>query len=322
MKKILLGAIIIFGAFVFTNNPEVVFAHPGNTAADGKHYCKTNCSYWGEVYGQRHGHGGYTSSFSPSSYSYPSYESSYISSNSDCPAYGFAYVGSCYELPSHAHQSIFSGFDCDYGYEKVGYGLSARCLADVDHGHYIGTSLFCDYGYEKYYNSCIKDSGSYNLYSGSSNSSSNFSLDEEDDPYEGKEFKYYYFFDTDENEIEKRNISSQCKEDGESKAEKPYFREDNSCYYCNPGYITDQDEESCYAMADVCESVYGQGSVPVTDGECECGDGYSLVGGQCKVDVDTKATTTNAAKSASDEALLKQIEDLLALIAQLQSQVR
>lgn len=33
-------------------------AHPGRTAADGCHYCRTNCSYWGEVYGARHCHGG------------------------------------------------------------------------------------------------------------------------------------------------------------------------------------------------------------------------------------------------------------------------
>ena len=32
------------------------FAHPGNTAADGCHYCRTNCAKWGEVYGERHCH--------------------------------------------------------------------------------------------------------------------------------------------------------------------------------------------------------------------------------------------------------------------------
>ena len=34
------------------------FAHPGNTAADGCHHCWTNCPKWGEVYGERHCHGG------------------------------------------------------------------------------------------------------------------------------------------------------------------------------------------------------------------------------------------------------------------------
>ncbi len=32
------------------------FAHPGNTAADGCHFCRTNCAKWGEVEGERHCH--------------------------------------------------------------------------------------------------------------------------------------------------------------------------------------------------------------------------------------------------------------------------
>jgi hypothetical protein len=32
-------------------------AHPGRTAADGCHYCRTNCASWGEVEGARHCHG-------------------------------------------------------------------------------------------------------------------------------------------------------------------------------------------------------------------------------------------------------------------------
>ena len=37
-------------------------AHPGNTASDGCHYCRTNCARWGQVHGARHCHG---SSFVP-----------------------------------------------------------------------------------------------------------------------------------------------------------------------------------------------------------------------------------------------------------------
>lgn len=36
--------------------PFVTFAHPGNTAADGCHYCRTNCAKWGEIEGARHCH--------------------------------------------------------------------------------------------------------------------------------------------------------------------------------------------------------------------------------------------------------------------------
>lgn len=38
--------------------PSLTFAHPGGTASDGCHYCRTNCAKWGEVEGARHCHGG------------------------------------------------------------------------------------------------------------------------------------------------------------------------------------------------------------------------------------------------------------------------
>jgi hypothetical protein len=33
-------------------------AHPGNTAGDGCHYCRTNCDTWGVPWNERHCHGG------------------------------------------------------------------------------------------------------------------------------------------------------------------------------------------------------------------------------------------------------------------------
>jgi hypothetical protein len=38
--------------------PISVFAHPGRTAADGCHYCRTNCDYWGVPWNKRHCHNG------------------------------------------------------------------------------------------------------------------------------------------------------------------------------------------------------------------------------------------------------------------------
>ncbi len=40
--------------------PSPIFAHPGNTASDGCHYCRTNCDRWGVPWYERHCHGGYT----------------------------------------------------------------------------------------------------------------------------------------------------------------------------------------------------------------------------------------------------------------------
>lgn len=49
--------LLLLYILIFSKN---VLAHPGNTASDGCHYCWTNCSYWGEIYGTRHCHSGYT----------------------------------------------------------------------------------------------------------------------------------------------------------------------------------------------------------------------------------------------------------------------
>lgn len=38
--------------------PNNTLAHPGNTASDGCHYCRTRCDYWGVPWNQRHCHGG------------------------------------------------------------------------------------------------------------------------------------------------------------------------------------------------------------------------------------------------------------------------
>ena len=324
MTKALSNIFILFGFLMlfFITQYSYVSAHPGGTASDGMHNCWTNCSYWGEVYGQRHGHG-YTPSYTPTytpTYTAPTFVSTY-KSNSDCPSYGFAYMGDCYELPDNAKKSFSSGFTCNYGYEAVGYGLSKKCLAEVDNGYRIGTSIYCNYGYERYYSSCLKESSNSNSYSGTTNLDA-YSFTDDVDLYYGKEFTSYYWYNSDENIIEKQRISSQCKASGEDKADKPYFRENKECYYCDPGSITDQDEESCYQMADVCEAVYGHGSVPVTDGKCECSTGHSMVSGQCVEDENTKSnTSTTNSGGATTADLQKQLDELLKLIAQLESQM-
>ena len=46
--------LVIFFMFLW----DTTDAHPGRTASDGCHYCRTNCDKWGEVYGARHCHSG------------------------------------------------------------------------------------------------------------------------------------------------------------------------------------------------------------------------------------------------------------------------
>lgn len=54
-KPILVGVTVVsfILLFLFTN---ISMAHPGNTASDGCHYCRTNCDSWGEAWNQRHCH--------------------------------------------------------------------------------------------------------------------------------------------------------------------------------------------------------------------------------------------------------------------------
>jgi hypothetical protein len=158
MKKII---VFCFGLLALI--PMYSYAHPGNTAADGMHYCHTNCDYWGVPWGQRHGHGG----GSYSSYSAPVQYEPIYKNNSDCGVDSFAYLGTCYYLPNNAKKSFFSGFTCNYGYEEVGYGLSKQCLKEVENGYRIGSTIFCDYGYKLYGNMCLKGSSSYGGYSSS-----------------------------------------------------------------------------------------------------------------------------------------------------------
>jgi len=54
MKKL----ILICASFIFLSVPILSSAHPGNTASDGCHYCRTNCTSWGVGWNVRHCHNG------------------------------------------------------------------------------------------------------------------------------------------------------------------------------------------------------------------------------------------------------------------------
>ena len=54
-RKMMLNGALLALVVALTASPAG--AHPGNVAADGCHYCRTNCTKWGEVEGERHCHG-------------------------------------------------------------------------------------------------------------------------------------------------------------------------------------------------------------------------------------------------------------------------
>lgn len=58
MKKLIISLSILF---LFFFSASTSFAHPGRTASDGCHYCRTNCDSWGVPWNERHCHGGYKS---------------------------------------------------------------------------------------------------------------------------------------------------------------------------------------------------------------------------------------------------------------------
>ncbi|MDE0243361.1 MAG: hypothetical protein OYG31_01460 [Candidatus Kaiserbacteria bacterium] len=54
-QKWMVSVFCMAGVLIFSAVP--VFSHPGRTAADGCHYCRTNCERWGGAeYNQRHCH--------------------------------------------------------------------------------------------------------------------------------------------------------------------------------------------------------------------------------------------------------------------------
>ncbi len=55
MRRLTLLSIAIS---LFSFAPPTV-AHPGGTAADGCHYCRSNCDRWGVPWNERHCHGRY-----------------------------------------------------------------------------------------------------------------------------------------------------------------------------------------------------------------------------------------------------------------------
>jgi len=112
--------------------PSVAFAHPGNTAADGCHYCRTNCDKWGEAWGERHCHGGYTApaqTYTPPKTYCPA-NSTILGTTCYCNN-GYAPLGfACHKIPSNAHESNNGrdAWECDEGYIEKGNKCIAKPL--------------------------------------------------------------------------------------------------------------------------------------------------------------------------------------------------
>jgi hypothetical protein len=126
LPNVKLRLVILTVLTIMLTLSNTVYAHPGNTAADGCHYCRTNCAKWGEVSGARHCHGGYTAPSAPV-YTTPSCpQNSYYSTTEKSCVCNTGYTPSieksyCVKVPANAHavESATDVWECDYGYEEI-----------------------------------------------------------------------------------------------------------------------------------------------------------------------------------------------------------
>lgn len=96
------------------------YAHPGNTAADGCHYCRTNCDKWGVEWDERHCHGGYGES---SYYSEGSYygQSNYYTEGSYYNQGTYYSEGSYYNEATYYNEGIY--YSEGTYYKESGYSI-------------------------------------------------------------------------------------------------------------------------------------------------------------------------------------------------------
>lgn len=120
--------IIIIILIVTLYSPIIATAHPGRTAGDGCHYCRTNCSSWGVAWDQRHCHGGSkipspkpaysTTASCPTNAEYDNETDECVCVTSYALSLNKQY---CIKIPENAH-SVTSSTDvwlCDSGYEEI-----------------------------------------------------------------------------------------------------------------------------------------------------------------------------------------------------------
>jgi len=150
--------------------PLYSYAHPGNTAADGCHYCRTNCGSWGVQWNERHCHGGSTRSYSSATnyYTTPAQptcplnsrsnfsggcecNSGYVASGGKCISYS-SYCTEKYGLMS-TYSYLNDSCQCIRGYELR---LSGKCEYKSRYSGYTSNPTYSSLKEEKY--NCPKNS--------------------------------------------------------------------------------------------------------------------------------------------------------------------
>lgn len=252
--------IIFLGGISIIIIPMFVFAHPGRTASDGCHYCRTNCSSWGVAWNQRHCHGG--STYTPEPYSPPSYNPpSYVPSIPDCPLNSY-------------YDSVSSSCKCYSGYVVSGEKcISAdqycRDLFGFNAQHNILTdNCECSYGYIFSDNKCISGDShcrsKYGIYSSYESFSESCKCD------------YGYVFDSSNKCISR---DDHCKDLYGYNVEYDILTD--GCV-CQRGYVLNNLKTKCVDGNSYCQDKYGYyANYDYWEEVCKCDDGYKMKNGQC-----------------------------------------
>ena len=116
--------------------PQLAVAHPGRTAADGCHYCRTNCDKWGVPWNERHCHGGYTAptpTYTPPPKPSCPANSTLIGGKCLCKDGYAAFQSSCIKIPANAHAATnpSNAWECDAGYIEKGNTCILKPIPDV-----------------------------------------------------------------------------------------------------------------------------------------------------------------------------------------------
>jgi hypothetical protein len=143
--KVIKYFLILSTFFIFT---KPVNAHPGRTASDGCHYCRTNCDKWGEVQDERHCHNTPAPAPTPASPPTPDYTapSPVINTTPTCAS-------------NSTYNKTNKKCECNYGYTE---SLDKNYCVFVPENATVTTNSTtdvweCNEGYEEINNKCVKE---------------------------------------------------------------------------------------------------------------------------------------------------------------------
>jgi len=116
---------VLWLALLVVGSLSVASAHPGRTAADGCHYCRTNCDSWWEEWNVRHCHGGSSEPVNTNTTSTTNTYNTYTPTTTTQQAPPKPVV----QCPSNSHDAGDGTCTCEIGYKSTISGEAC----EIDH---------------------------------------------------------------------------------------------------------------------------------------------------------------------------------------------